>query len=64
MEKYFVSYFAPYTKVNSISITYISTILTVLPKMVKIVDGNIGKLLCDIEVGKYLLIRYEIAKYD
>lgn len=64
MEKYFVPYFAPYTKVNSISIIYISTILTVLPKTVKIVDGNIGKLLCDIEVGKYILIRYEIAKYD
>lgn len=64
MEKYFVPYFAPYTKVNSISIIYISAILTVLHKTVKILDSNIGKLLCDIEVGKYLLIRYEIAKYD
>lgn len=64
MEKYFVPYFAPYTKVNSISIIYISTILTVLHKTIKILDDNIGKLLCDIEVCKYLLIRYEIAKYD
>ena len=64
MEKYFVPNFAPYTKVNSISVIYISTVLTILHKTIKIVDSNIGKLLCDIEVGKYLLISYEIAKYD
>lgn len=50
----------PYTEINS---RYIINV-NMDSKTIKIVEENIGKHLCDLGIGKYFLIRHEIAKYD